>query len=362
MPLPYATSHIAPISAEIRRVPEDFCVDEIPAYAPSGAGPHLYVRFEKRGLTTPEAIGRLARALGADPRTAGVAGLKDRHAVTSQWASFETPATPAPESIVAEGVRVLEVSRHAHKLRTGHLRGNRFSLRLRAVPPGRVDDVRRVVEALARDGIPNYYGEQRFGIANRNVDLARAWIVGGGRPPRDPFRRKLLVSALQAELFNTVLAERLANGLLATAIDGDLLRKEDTGGLYLESDLDVARARVEAWESSPTGPMFGARMRAPKGHAWERERRVLAAAGLDETHLERFARDGRGTRRVLRYRPAEVAVEVEAPDVVRLRLVLPKGAYATIVLREITKDSRSVDEPLGVDSDTGDGAEASLES
>lgn len=351
MRLPYATPDVPPIPAKIRSGPEDFRVDELPAYAPSGTGPHLYVRFEKRGLTTPEAVARLARALGADPRAAGTAGLKDRHAVTTQWASFEVAATPEPPAVVAEGVRVLEVSRHGNKLRTGHLRGNRFVLRLRDVPAGRVADVAHIVTRLARDGVPNYYGEQRFGAGARNVADALAWIAGGARAPREPFRRKLLVSALQAELFNAVLAERLADGLLATAVDGDLLRKEDTGGLYVTTDLDDARARVAAWESSPTGPMFGARMRRPAAEAWERERRVLASAGLDEAHLARFARDGEGTRRVLRYRPVEATVEAEADGAVCLRLLLPKGAYATVVLREIVKDDAALGEPAAPPAD-----------
>jgi tRNA pseudouridine13 synthase len=346
MPLPYLTADVPGIPGRLRVALDDFLVDEEPAYELSGAGEHLYVHFEKRDLTTPEAMRRLIRALGADPRSAGYAGLKDRRAVTRQWASFALKDDTAARALgdTIEGLRVLEVTRHANKLRTGHLRGNRFELRLREVPLGRENEVAAVLERLSKEGIPNFYGEQRFGREAQNVAEARRWIVGGERAPRDAFRRKLLVSSLQSELFNEVLAARLGDGLFARAVDGDLLRKEDSGGLFTTEDLADASARVASFEVSPTGPMFGAKMRWPERAARAREERALAAAGLDESHLAGFVRDGEGTRRPLRVRPLEVSVETEAPGVVRLRFTLPKGAYATVVLREVTKDALSPEE------------------
>lgn len=341
MSLPYLTADVPGVPGQLRVALEDFVVDEQPAYELSGEGEHVYVHFEKRDLTTPEAMRRLARAFGADPRSAGYAGLKDRRAVTRQWASFAMKDDAAARALgdTIDGIRVLEVTRHGNKLRTGHLRGNRFELRLRSVPIGREAEVAAVLARLATEGIPNYFGEQRFGRDAQNVAEARRWIVAGERAPRDHFRRKLLVSSLQSELFNEVLAARLSDGLFAQAVDGDLLRKEDSGGLFTTEDLADAMRRVAAFEVSPTGPMFGAKMRWPEREALAREARVLAAAGLDTRHLASFARDGEGTRRPLRVRPLDVSVESEAPGVVMLRFTLPKGAYATVVLREVTKDA-----------------------
>lgn len=368
MSLPYLTADVPGIPGVLRVALEDFVVDEMSAYELSGSGEHVYIHFEKRDLTTPEAMRRLIRALGAEPRAAGYAGLKDRRAVTRQWASFALKDDSVARALgdTLEGIRVLEVTRHGNKLRTGHLRGNRFALRLREVPLGREAEVAAVLARLAIEGIPNFYGEQRFGRDAQNVAEARRWIVDGQRPPRDAFRRKLLVSSLQSELFNDVLAARLRDGLFAQAVDGDLLRKEDSGGLFTTDDLADASARVSAFEVSPTGPMFGAKMRWPERASREREERVLAAAGLTAAHLDGFARDGEGTRRPLRVRPLDVAVETEAPGVVLLRFTLPKGAYATVVLREVTKDAlveggspdSASDEPRAVGESAADGQSA----
>jgi tRNA pseudouridine13 synthase len=298
------------------------------------------VRFEKTGLTTPEAVARIARALGVDPRGTGFAGLKDRHAVTVQWASF-AGADPERALVLCDcvpGVRVLEAVRNATRLRTGHLRGNRFALRLYV--EGGSERVSALVDEVTRRGFPNYFGAQRFGAGGRNLERARRWLVEGGSLPRDRFERKLLVSALQSALFNSVAAARVRDDLLDHAVPGDVLRKEDTGGLFTTTDLADAERRVERWEVSPTGPIFGARMRWPEAGARAREEQALAHAGLTREQLVAFERFGAGTRRAIRVRPENVALEGE-PDAPVLRFDLPRGAYATVLLREI------LDEPGG---------------
>jgi tRNA pseudouridine13 synthase len=328
----------------VREAPEDFRVEEIPAYPPIGAGEHCFVRFEKTGLTTPEAVARIARALGADPRGTGFAGLKDRHAVTVQWASF-AGADPAGALGLGEsipGVRILEAARSSSKLRTGHLHGNRFALRLHV--EGDHARVGALVDEVARRGFPNYFGAQRFGAGGRNLERARRWLVLAGPPPRERFDRKLLVSALQSALFNGVAAARVRDDLLDHAIAGDVLRKEDTGGLFTTADLAEAERRVQAWEVSPTGPMFGERMRWPEADALAREEAALAEAGMTRAHLAAFARFGAGTRRALRVRPANVAIAQES-DALVLRFDLPSGAYATVLLREILDASEPAPSP-----------------
>jgi tRNA pseudouridine13 synthase len=325
------------IAGTLKDRPEDFRVDEIPAYEPSGAGEHLYVHFEKTSLDTRDAVRRIAEALGADPRDAGYAGLKDRHAITTQWASFHRGDATKLEGVTLEGVRVLEAKLHGNKLRTGHLRGNRFVLRLRGADPEALGEARAAIETLARVGVPNYYGEQRFGRDRGNGPRARAWLVEGGRPPRDSFERKLLVSVLQSELFNAMCAERVREGTLGAVIEGDLCRKEETGGLFVASDVAVENERAARFEISATGPMFGAKMRWPEGEAKRREEATLAAAGLDLEALARFAKYGEGTRRPYRVKLGAPSVEADAEGLV-IAFELPAGAYATVVMRELTRE------------------------
>jgi tRNA pseudouridine13 synthase len=334
---PYVTDDFPAISAAWKQTPDDFLVDEIPAYPPSGDGDHTWLHVEKRDLTTAEAAKRLARALDVDPREVGWAGMKDRVAITTQWLSFPKVAVEKAESVELEDIRVRQVTKHTNKLRNGHLHGNRFELVLRNVATEQHETVRGVVDALTERGLPNYYGDQRFGTDGDNAERALSWILGKTKPPRAPFECKLLVSALQSELFNTVLAERIESGLLSDAVDGDLLRKEDTGGLFTTEDLDDARARVRSWAVSPTGPMFGASMRWPERASKARELAVLERRGLTVEGLSVFKRWGEGTRRPMRTRLAEVAVESVDSTSLRLKFTLPAGSYASVVVREITK-------------------------
>jgi tRNA pseudouridine13 synthase len=336
--LPLATSLDRAIPGRIKERPEDFLVEEIPAYTPSGQGEHLFVRFEKTGLDTEQTVRRMAGALEVDPRAAGWAGLKDRHAVTTQWASFHRGDPARALAIALPGVRVLEAAMHENKLRTGHLAGNRFTLRLRGADPERLADVERVLVDLARSGVPAFFGEQRFGRDGSTLTRARAWIVEGGRGPRAPFERKLLVSALQSSIFNAICAERMRTIGLAGIVDGDLVRKEETGGLFVATELEEVRSRAERFEVSATGPMFGAEMRWPERDAKAMEEAALANAGLDQAKLASFRRSGEGTRRPLRFPLRDARASADEEGIV-LSFVLPAGAYATIVLRELTRDA-----------------------
>jgi len=335
--LPYATSEpSAPIAGEIRVEVEDFRVEEVPAYLPSGEGDHLFVRFEKRELDTPEAVRRIARTLGVDARNAGWAGLKDRRAVTQQWASFEHADAKGLDDASIDGVTILEHSRHTNKLRTGHLHGNRFDLLVRGAGPTSLDPAKQVLGELETRGLPAYFGPQRFGREGRNLGDAVRWLVQGGRTPQKRFRRKLLVSSLQSAIFNELLAERVRNGMLESVVEGDLLRKVESGGLFVSEDLEADRARAAEFEVSATGPMFGAKMRWPEGKALAREEEALEHWGLSRESLRAFKKAGSGTRR--RYRFKVEGTEAEASEHgLRLRFTLPAGAYATVVLRELLR-------------------------
>jgi tRNA pseudouridine13 synthase len=335
--LPFSTADLPGSGGELRRTPEDFRVDEIPAYLPSGAGPHLYVRIEKRGRTTRDALRTLCRTLGVPERDAGYAGLKDKDAVTSQWLSFPAAKDPDPRALESEGVRVLEVSRHANKLRPGHVRANRFRL---AVRGGELGRARACAEALASRGLPNFFGAQRFGTEGRNAAVGKALLTGASTPEarrasRDRFLRRLSISAYQSLLFNRWLAERMADGLFATALAGDVLKKLETGGLFTCEDPSLDGPRVEAFEVSPAGPMFGHKLRPAAGEPLAREARLLAAEQISLADFARGGGEAEGTRRAARLRVEAVLEPLD--DGYAATFELPKGSYATVFVRELVK-------------------------
>jgi tRNA pseudouridine13 synthase len=333
--LPWLTAAIPGCGGAFKATPEDFVVEEVPAYEPDGApdGEHLFVWLEKRGHSTQEVAKALARHCGVADREVSWAGLKDRQAVTRQYLSL--PARKAEalvDGFAMEGVKVLRHARHRNKLKTGHLAGNRFELEVRGVRDAGA--LEASLALLRSGGVPNFYGEQRFGAGASNAARGKQLLMAGGRH-RDRFERKLFLSAYQAELFNRVLAVRLERGLFARALGGDVLKKHESGGEFVCEDPSVDQPRVDSFEVSPTGPMFGPEMRRPAGEALALEEELLAAEGVT---LDTFAAGGdeaRGTRRLLRI-PLAVTCELVGEDA-RLAFSLPPGSYATVVLRELLK-------------------------
>ena len=337
LPLPFVTADLPGSGGTVKASPEDFRVDELPAYLPQGSGPHLWLKIEKRDRTTRDVVRALARALGVPEREAGYAGLKDRAAVTTQWLSFPVARDPDPASLSGDGYRVVEASRHQNKLRTGHLRGNAFSI---TVAGGDLDLARACAAELTRRGLPNFFGAQRFGVEGKNAELGRALLLGlddpeARRAGRDRFLRRLVLSAWQSRLFNAWLAERLRDGLFASALQGDVLKKLDSGGIFVCEDPAADEPRVARFEVSPSGPMFGHKMRAAEGAAAAREQRLLAAEGVAAPDLARGGGETEGTRRAGRI-PVAIALEA-APGGYRAGFELPRGSYATVVMGELTK-------------------------
>jgi tRNA pseudouridine13 synthase len=342
--LPYLTSELPGIGGVLRSTDEDFAVDEEPAYPPSGAGDHVLVRIEKRGLTTPQAVHAIADALGVAGRDVGVAGMKDRHAVTTQWLSLPPPVAPeAALALALDGIRVLEAARHPHKLRTGHVRANRFRIRVRGLPAGEAPALagraRAILDRLAEPpGTPNWYGEQRFGRDGDNAARGRELLGGARRAGRDRRLDRLMISALQSELFNAWLAARIADGLYRRAIAGDILHKRG-GGLFDCADPAVDEPRLCAGELAATGPMFGDRMRRPADGtpAAAREAAILDAAGLSRDAFARVRALAEGTRRDAAVPLTGAAVAAADDGTLEVAFTLPGGAYATAVMREIMK-------------------------
>ena len=334
--MPPEESALVPVHFKAR--PEDFVVEEIPAYPPSGSGEHVHVTFRKRLCTTEEAVRLLARALGADPRGCGYAGQKDKVGVTTQSATFPVPmkVDPAPllDTFTDDRVTVLSWARHNGKLKPGHLHGNRFTVLLRDVPHEAMAPITEVVLS-SKGGFPNAFGPQRFGRDGDNPERALAWLSGKNRGPRDKREQRMLFSSLQALLFNELLERRVRDGSWQAVLPGDVAKKHDTGGLFTVptsgADLEDAERRAREHLVSATGPLFGATMRWPEGDALAIELGVLEARGLEARSFDAFRALGEGTRRPLRVFADEVAVEpVEGGLCVRF--VLPKGTYATTLL------------------------------
>jgi len=323
------------VGGRIRQEPEDFVVDEIPAYEPCGEGEHVFVRLRKRGLTTDDAMRAISRQVGCSPRNIGCAGRKDKRAVTSQWLSFPSESEARLKELDLPGVEVLEVSRHTNKLRTGHLHGNRFTILIRGVEDGAVERAEAVVEHVARQGMPNAFGPQRFGRRGDNVEVALEWIRGkAARPPRGKREGRLLVSSLQAGLFNQVVEARLELGGLSKVLSGDVVKRHDSGGMFVAEDLAEVNERSASGLVSATGPMFGTKMWWPEGEALELEKSILAASELDVDDLARFKAYGKGTRRLLRIFPGALTVE-PVDEGLKLSFELESGAFATTLLAAV---------------------------
>lgn len=397
--LPRVLDALRPAVGLIKADYEDFRVEEVPLYSFCGSGHHVYFMIEKRGLSTIQAVHDLARALNVRRRDIGFAGLKDARAVTRQWMSIEHVDPQRLRTLDLPRIRVLEVMRHTNKLRLGHLRANRFLIRVRQTEPDRLAELQDGLRMLERVGVPNYFGEQRFGDRGDSWQVGRASLLNRleegldiilGRPAEsDPgnlrqarllyeagkFRaaarlwprayrderralrllsspgatkrraflaidravRSLYVSAFQSHLFNQVVARRIPTGL-GQLWRGDLAFIHASGAVFRVEDTGAEQPRAGSFEISPTGPLFGYRMTAASGQAGELESQVLAAEQLvPGAFRSRYLRI-RGQRRPLRFRPQEASLELGADATgayLELRFALPRGCYATALLREL---------------------------
>lgn len=340
--VPWLTQDIPGIGGQIRVHNEDFIVDEVPAYEPCGEGEHVYFRVEKRGVSTGLLIKEIAANLGIQTKSISCAGLKDKHAIARQTLSVFGVPEQAVQDLSLDDATVLWVNRHKNKLRTGHLRGNRFEIRIRNVDQAATEHLPGIAAQLLSKGVPNAYGPQRFGYRKTNqiagYHLLRndrqALIDMGVRHPSYRIRQ-LFVSALQSALFNQVVTLRMQMQKLDTVIDGDLAKKTDTGGMFTVEDVTIDQARAKRWEISATGPMYGYKMMPAKRDAAAIEAQVLADSGIQ---LEEFrAVKAKGLRRPLRYYPEGLTIDLETEDTVLVSFFAPKGSYATMLLRELMK-------------------------
>jgi tRNA pseudouridine13 synthase len=322
------------LSARVRATPEDFRVEEIDAFEPSGSGEHLLLTVEKRGMNTAFAAKRIAEWAGIAEPGVGYAGLKDRHAVTRQRFSVHLPRKSAPDisGLESDELRVVAHAWHAKKLPRGALAGNRFALALRDVQGDRAAIEARL-QAIASRGVPNYFGEQRFGRGGDNVGNALE-MFGGRRVARD--QRTYLLSAARSQLFNRVLGARVAAGNWDTALDGEVWMLDGSRSVFGPEPLDeTLAARLAAFDIHPTAPLWGRGELRSRGPAAALETAALAdpqsstlRAGLETAGLKQ-------ERRATRLRPQALEWQWRDAATLELRFALPPGAYATTVLAEL---------------------------
>ncbi|HEY4221311.1 MAG TPA: tRNA pseudouridine(13) synthase TruD, partial [Myxococcota bacterium] len=317
----------APAPVIFRGDDDGFVVDEIPAYLPCGEGEHLYLFVEKRGVSTPALIKRALDRFHLHERDVGVAGRKDERGVTRQWISLPARSVPDPTLLEGDGVRVLEHKRHKNKLRLGHLRGNRFTIRL-ACDPAVVDGA----AARVAGGVPNIFGMQRFGPSDSTLRQAEQ-LLARGRPARSR-KDEFLVSAAQSALFNRWLADRVDDGTWRTPLDGDVLLKTENGAPFVCTDPSADGARAVAGDVVVAGPLLGREMRSAERDAMTRESRSWSHLGIDVTALLAHPAFDKGARRAACLHPGELVIDAEG-DAVSVRFSLPKGAYASVVLRAL---------------------------
>jgi tRNA pseudouridine13 synthase len=406
-PLPqrYLTTTDRGIGGRIKIRPEDFLVDEIPLYEPSGQGEHLYLRIEKIDVGHVELMSLLRRRFSVPENAIGFAGMKDKIGVTRQTVSIRTRENPETMDLGHQRVRVLWAARHANKIRRGHLRGNRFSIRIREVDALKAPIVARQIRSLQSSGVPNYFDYQRFGYrrnnhllgiavlrgqwdrvlaellgargepfpdyqrerrelfdAGRHAEAAAMWTpadrseiiacraLANGADAREACARigrtslSFWVSAAQSAAFNGVLDRRLQAGTLLSLVPGDLAWKHDSRSVFKVDDEVLANPvtarRLAELEISPSGPLWGDGMTRAGGDVDQAEIAALAAMGLAPNELEGGAAQLEGARRPLRVPLVDPEIDSgidEHGQYIRVAFDLPRGAYATIVLREIMK-------------------------
>lgn len=319
----------------LRATPEDFVVEEIPLYPPSGEGEHTFVQVEKRGRTTEEVARALARLADVKARDIGYAGRKDRVAVTRQW--FSVPGLEPQRALahLDETFRVLEAERHGHKLRTGQLRANRFELVVRELEPDKVSGAAARLDRLEAGGMPNRFGEQRFGREGDNASRGRE-ILAGAPLGRDRRAARFILSALQSEVFNAWLDAR-SLGFDALE-EGEVAYIHESGACFVVEDAALESKRAASFEISPAGPLPGTRLLDAVGEPGRRERALFAAHGIPDPIVPPRGVRLRGARRPARIRPEAASCEVVAPDAVALKFTLPPGSYATVLVDALFTD------------------------
>lgn len=330
------------VGGRLKAAPEDFEVEEIPAYEPGGEGEHLFLWVEKRDLTSDQLVQSIAGSLGIPVRDIGIAGKKDKIAVTRQFISVPVKATDRIERIKNKRIRVLSSTPHTNKLSTGHNRGNRFRVVIRDLTLPERAVVERIVDRIKALGIPNFYGIQRFGAEGDTAEIGFKILNGEDesllKQWRVKSRKKFAISAAQAFLFNRYLMRRILEKGIGQLLAGDVVFKT-TGGIFRVEDLEAEQKRFEAGEIVPAGPIYGHKMFAAADASLAFEDQVLIEAGMDRNRFSDFGKIMPGSRRAIFVHPTDLSWELQDSDL-HLTFALPSGSYATVLLAAFMKPQR----------------------
>ncbi len=324
--------HGQPLStADLRTHNSDFLVDEILPFMPTGEGEHHMLHIRKEGLNTADVARMISSFASVHPKEVTFAGQKDKNAITTQWFGVRIPGkeTPDWQALNNDNLTVLSSSRHSKKLRTGALAGNRFSLTLRAVSD--VEDLIKRIELVKQVGVPNYFGEQRFGHDGKNLIFGRQ-MLAGKKKVKDRNKRSIYISAVRSYLFNQVVSTRLANHG-TQVLDGDCVMLSGSKSYFVANPWDEAlHLRLQQKDIQLSAPMWGRGEALSQGAALAFESQVTNEFATDCAGLEQVGLNQE--RRILLLEPQHFSYEVDG-DIVVLKFALPAGCFATSILREL---------------------------
>lgn len=412
--LPFFLADFTGVGGRIKQRPEDFFVQEIPLYEPSHDGDHVMAEIEKVGLSTMAALDTIGRQLNVNPRDIGYAGMKDAQAVTRQIVTIPRVTPEEAMAVKTDRVSVNWAHKHRSKLRLGHLSANRFAIKIRDVDPMKVVTLRPALDTLGTRGMPNFFGEQRFGRRNTNDLMGAAFVRGDDKEvlrlmlgdPRvdqddpaslesrqhymngdyeraikamphwahgerralarliktsDPYQavmavdmpiRRLWVTALQSRIFNEIVRRRISE--IDQVLQGDMAYKHANGACFLVDNPAIEAARLASFEISATGPMVGRRLSMPRGVPYEMERELFDKYDVQPDDFRSSHRDrSHGDRRPIRVQPKDTKLESgvdEHGGFITVAFTLPPGAYATVLMRELMRTDEPGTDPSGTGS------------
>ena len=334
--LPLATSELPGIKGVIKAKPEHFIVEEVMPYMPCGEGEHVFVTLKRSGWNTVDMARLIQKEMGIKKHDMGWGGRKDRHAVVTQTFSIRydinTDLGEITGRLAGLPFEILSVKRHKNKIKTGHVKTNRFTLIVSKTGEQALARADAVAALLKKKGLPNFYGPQRFG--NNFQNLLPACRLFSGRHHGKNRKNPFMVSVLQSALFNIWLKERMDTGCFKSIILGDVARKTDTGGLFIVDDMESDALRFSNREIVYTGPVFGFKMKPSRDIAGSTESALMDRFGLTPESFRKFRAPGTRRPAILYIEDLEVK---EAEEGLRFRFTLPSGAYATTVMREFIR-------------------------
>ena len=330
-----ANSLAVSCSASIRHQHGSFQVDEVLPFQPDGEGGHVWLKIRKRGINTDWLANELARFAKVPQVAVGYAGLKDRHAVTTQWFSIKVEGVTEPEwsEFKIANIEIIEQTRHGKKLKRGVLAGNTFDLHLTEMI-GDLELWQEHLELIAQQGVPNYFAEQRFGRQANNLHAVGNWFLTG-KGPKKRQQKSMYLSSARSWLFNLILDQRVKSGNWNQAIEGDVMLLAGTKASLFNAELTDTNllSRVKTMDIHPTGPLWGKGQSLTQNDCLAIEEQVLLTWNDWQSGLEKAGM--KQERRALRLYPQYFEWKYIADNELQLRFFLPAGSYATAVMREL---------------------------